>query len=254
MSVVFVLAWLAAAPGADGCVSCHAETATVAVHAALLPRHAKVSCLGCHRGNGEAREKVAAHGFGVDELLFAERTGAACVACHVAGSVPGTEAIARGGRSYLERGCGFCHAGALGLGYVGAFAPPLFAVGSRGSEYLRSVLRAPKKTFPATVMPAYALPAAEERDLLAYLLSLRGDYIPPAQPAASKQRCATCHAEPKPKQAAAHRCAFILEERANLTCKRCHAGAVPKSQKECLYIYERRKECGRCHSGVIDGR
>lgn len=257
MSAVVLLALLVSQTGVDGCTSCHASTATVAAHAALLPKHTQATCTACHRGDKNARDKAAAHAMGPEELLAKERTGAACVVCHVAGSVAGTEAIVSGGKIYLSRGCGFCHAGAMGLGYYGAFAPPLFAVGARGSQYLQNVIRNPKSVFPGTVMPAFKLPAAEERDLLAYLLSLRGDYIPPKRPALSKERCATCHigqASPKKESLTNHRCGWIAEEKANLSCKRCHAQGVPASDRECLYIGERRKECGSCHEGGLDGR
>jgi hypothetical protein len=133
----------------------------------------------------------------------------------------------------------------------------LFTVGARGANYLTVVLRQPKRIFPETVMPSYKLAPDVERALLAYLLSLRGDYIPPKRPPQSKERCATCHAGAKAdptKGLAAHRCAWIAEERANLTCQKCHAKGVPAGDKECLYIRQQRSECGICHQGGIDGR
>lgn len=256
MLVVAVLAVFASATSAteaDGCTSCHANTATIAVHAALLPKHASATCVACHRGNGTSRDKTAAHANGPDELLAKERTGAACVVCHIAGSVAGTEAIVTGGRAYLSRGCNFCHLGAKGLGYAGVFAPPLFAIGGRGSAYLTQMLHEPKKIFPATVMPAYHLPEGEERALLAYLISLRGDFVPPAQPALSKQTCTSCHSA-KAAGGKPHRCTWIKEESATLACKSCHKKDLPTGTAECMYIRERRKECGICHEGGIDGR
>src|SRR5688572_3984671 len=138
--LALVLAGSAAGSAADdGCLSCHAHTATAAAHAALLPVHVDrvARCVECHRGEpAAAREVAAAHGNGPSALLADEAVAAACVGCHLAGSVAGTEPIVRGGRSYLERGCQLCHLGARGLGHRQAFGPPLTGIGARGAEYL----------------------------------------------------------------------------------------------------------------------
>jgi hypothetical protein len=229
--LVFVLVHATgpAAPDAEACARCHVNTASVAVHAA----HAKIetTCSGCHRaGSPES----------------------ACVVCHVAGSVAGTETLIRGGRIYLERGCALCHRAMYGLGNPAAFAPPLHAIASRGEAYLAAMLRDPKGIFPSTVMPAAKLDPASERALLVFLSSLRGDYVPPPQPALSKKTCASCHAGAS-RALTQHRCRFIRDERVELSCARCHAGGVPASERECLYIRQRRNECGVCHEGAIDG-
>jgi hypothetical protein len=243
------LVLLASAPDASGCVSCHVHTATIAAHASLSPKHTQLSCVSCHRGIGSAKEKNAAHASGPDELLSGDRTGAACVGCHIAGSVPGTEAVIRGGKIFLERGCNYCHATAkLGV--------PLNAAGGRGSEYLSAVIHTPKKIFPATIMPASHLGEKDMNAVLSYLLSQRIEIQRPAQPALSKLACVTCHATKKPdtSQLAKHECTQIIEEKKNLNCARCHASVVPASDRECLYIERRRHECTVCHEGAVDGR
>lgn len=205
--------------------------------------------MSCHRGVGTAKDKAAGHGQGPDELLRDARTGAACVTCHIAGGVPGTEAVIAGGKIYLERGCNYCHATAkLGV--------PLIAAGARGSGYLETVIHNPKKIFPETIMPASHVHGAQLESLLTYLLSLRADLAKPARPELSKVACAQCHATKKPDAAklAKHECAFIKEEKQSLNCARCHANGVPSSTKECLYIERRRNECITCHEGGLDGR
>jgi hypothetical protein len=241
------------------CGSCHDAVKDQGAHAKLKKGHEGLGCVDCHRGDPAATEKEAAHPtFGPDQLLAKARTGAACARCHVPGSVAGTEAVVAGGQIYLEQGCYLCHLGQHQLGNLAAFGPPLSTIGGRGTPYLQGMLQNPKATFKDTAMPSYQmalahLPGSEEL-LLTYLLSLREDLGKPARPALSGARCATCHqSRPADKtKLAAHRCQGIKRDVDHFRCASCHKKAIPSGDQECLYIEQRRQECGVCHQGGID--
>ncbi|MCK6551317.1 hypothetical protein L6R52_36115 [Myxococcota bacterium] len=244
---------------------CHVGTSTSAAHAALFgataseaaqTAHAELGCVACHGGDGSAKTEQAAHPVsGPRELLAREHTSASCAACHVPGEVPGMEPVVAGAQVFLELGCAFCHPGLAAPIGRATFAPTLQGINTRGAKLLAKVLRDPASVEPKSVMPAYGhvLDASPEKDraLMAYLLSLRltkpvrkVDHDP-------KVACVSCHATATPKTTphANHRCAWIAAKKTEVTCARCHAGGVPASTDECLYIAERRRECGVCHEG-----
>jgi hypothetical protein len=239
---------IAAEPGA--CVTCHREMKRE--HVDLTNAHKDVACDACHLADpGQTHE--APH----PDVLVRKHTQAGCASCHVVGAVKGTEAIARGALLYNELGCQLCHRGAVGYGYPGAFGLPLNAIGHRGSKYLKTMLHDPTSVFKATVMPSFdrvlSRDRAMEDALLAYLLSLRGTEPPAKARHTASAPCVSCHAGAKPiDMIKSHRCAFISENKEDLRCARCHAKGVPKTKNECLYIQQRRLDCGVCHSGDID--
>lgn len=260
--VSLMLATWAATPAlAEGvpCGTCHDPLKGQARHEQQLKGHAGLACVDCHRGDPSAQAAEAAHPkTGPDQLLGKGRTGAACVRCHVAGSVPGTEVVIAGGRIYLEQGCYLCHLGQNRLGNLAAFGPPLPTIGGRGTPYLQGILHNPKATFKDTAMPSFEMalqhrPGSEEQ-LLTFLLSLREDLGKPTRPELSKKRCATCHAGAKPDATALpkHRCVWIREDDRRVSCQGCHPKGVPSSARECLYLEQRRQECGVCHEGAVD--
>jgi len=152
---------------------------------------------------------------------------------------------------YLEAGCHLCHSARGFSGVSTPFAPPLDAIGSRGAAYLERVLEEPAALFPKTVMPSYAglLHTPQGGLLIAYLLSLRGENTVKT-PRFAGAACASCHAAAQ-RGSKAHRCALIVRDRESFRCARCHA--VISGKGACLYVSQRRRDCGVCHPGELDG-
>jgi hypothetical protein len=236
----------------EGCPSCHPAATERADHRALLEKHRLSGCVVCHRGVRRAKTASAAHAKdGSDELLSGVRVAASCAPCHVAGSVRGTEALAVGAAAYLELGCAYCHR-AGSFGGIEPLGPGLDAIGMRGSPHLRAVLEDPRRVFPLGLMPRFGAFVRREPDraeaLITYLLSLRARPRAPP-PEAALVTCEKCHAGGAREELpvlSRHRCAWILAERTELRCTRCHAKALPW-RSECAYLTMRRKSCGGCH-------
>jgi hypothetical protein len=249
----------AAPPATEQCANetCHPKVKTS--HARLLgPKaHAEFGCARCHGGKADAPAAEAAHGATgePDEILRAPYAAAACAGCHVAGAVAGTEALVRGARVYQELGCQLCHR-AFGWGDAKAFAPALDFAGLHGAKFLAAEVAHPEQRNRSTVMPAFehALAARggeDQRALLTFLLSLRGE-ARPAPHVPSDASCNGCHAGAKPSAHSGagpkHRCRFILDQKSELACARCHPKGPPSSEKECLFVLERKRDCGVCHA------
>jgi hypothetical protein len=99
-------------------------------------------------------------------------------------------------------------------------------------------------------MPSFAHYFMQRPDrsaaLLVFLSSLRG--TPRAAPkAGTEATCQSCHADVKKPTGAPHRCAFLHEEKLELSCARCHAGGLPPGQGPCAYVERRAHECLVCH-------
>lgn len=189
-------------------------------------------------------------------MLPAAHTAASCARCHLPGSVPGTEALVSGARTYQDLGCPFCHQIA-GYGAFEAWALPLDAVGHRGATYLSQMLNTPYEVFPGTRMPSFTVKwkdaPARESNLVSYLLTLRGEPRPKGR-VPVHQACASCHASKSTdkSQISGHRCVELADPKKELSCQRCHPGGVPESERECLYVTQRRFDCGVCHVGERD--
>lgn len=236
------------------CVPCHQNIAQSADHQKVTAAHkTPVSCVSCHRGSEQAAtSSIAAHdAAGPNEVLRGRAIGAACVQCHVAGSLPETESVVRGGQVYLELGCRQCHL-ASGFGALDAFAPPLDTIGFRGRDALKKLL-IERPPGPTVIMPSFAGVFHHRADdgeaLLDYLASLRGK-APPA--VAAGAACVSCHKNSGKLSGADHECRWIVSSAKGLRCTNCHKGVIEGSA-ECLYIGTLRKDCGACHSGALDG-
>ena len=127
----------------------------------------------------------------------------------VACSAP-KDPVERGRARFNSLGCVTCHrVGGLGGGQAG---PDLTTVGHRHSvEWMTVWMEDPSAWKPGTTMPRYKLTAEAQRDVVAYLASLKGAHYrasPPWNSAALKANpsrrgemiyvragCVTCHGE-----------------------------------------------------------
>lgn len=239
---------------------------------------------GAHPSGGARRSGLRALALLAILAAYPARAAGAgtCTTCHVGAEVLGAQV-------YLELACAFCHGTVAGTPSSPPLGPPLVAPAAAGWERMVSVIRAPHTLYPGTVMPGYAeiLDRAPERAtaLLIYLHGLEqasrgpgpsGDAADPpgegarlgSQPRASslseakgaQVACTSCHlpsgARRVAAEARAHTCPLLTSARAELTCARCHgASPLPRAEGpavECLYLRERRRDCGVCHSGAID--
>lgn len=177
--------WLPALDGrVDRCVSCHlgvedpkmaGAPAPFAAHP--LTPHApedfqRFGCVACHRGQGRATTREAAHGEVPDwdsPLLPLSHVEAACGACHLAREVPEAAQLSAG-RALMDRaGCFGCHQ--LG-GHEGwqSTAPDLDGLAEKTrAEWLRAWLEAPRSLRPDTWMPDFHLAGDEVEALVAFL-------------------------------------------------------------------------------------
>lgn len=238
----------------SACEPCHADVAKKAEHSKLTALHPGESCTGCHGGDSTAKEASAAHASsGAKLMLPAALTSASCARCHLPGAVPGTELLVAGARAYQELGCPFCHK-IEDYGSTEKWAMPLGQIGHRGPGYLKQMLNTPFEVFPGTRMPSFTVKwkAKPEREtaLIGYLLSLRAEPRGKGRVLASAP-CGRCHAkeETKKDEIASHRCPELAAPDKDLSCARCHPKGAPESDRECLYVRQRRFDCGVCHMG-----
>ena len=195
----------------------------------------------------EARGEDPLRGMRVlDESLVAAAGAPGARSSHIPGATAGTAAEGRGALVYVAQGCVACHAppGAARP----AFAPDHGAVGLVGAERLREVIRHPESFHPGTIMPAYALGEREEDDLVAYLLTKRGE-APAAAPEGASRSCASCHAAAPTDPP--HRCVYIADRKEELSCARCH-DTVPAGER-CAFVESHRALCPVCHETAAGG-
>lgn len=260
-SFLFILAGLFAAPPATAepskCETCHAETLKRPAHQAVVSKHPGEACTICHGGEPSATEAKLAHPTsGAATLLPKAHTVAACARCHLPGAVPGTEALVLGARTFQDLGCPYCH-NVSGYGSTESWSPSLEAIGHRGIEHLRTALNTPHELFPNTRMPSFTVKwqkhPERETALISYLLGFRGEPRPSGRVSA-REDCRACHGAGKVDRSRidAHRCVELADPKKELECQRCHAKGVPQSERECLYVSQRRFDCGACHMGERD--
>ena len=126
--------------GARGCCGCHP------LHYTDLG-----SCVSCHRGDDRTDRKRIAH----NQLISARYAGF---------TLPGSDRVARGKRLLERFGCRRCHtAGREGT----ALAASLDRLGEKAPEELAAAIAR-----PASGMPDFRFAAAEQDELVKYLLRL----------------------------------------------------------------------------------
>jgi mono/diheme cytochrome c family protein len=172
----------------DRCTSCHlavedplydGKDQPLAYH----PNHSlhpieKFGCTVCHRGQGRATEKEAAHGHvkhWEEPMLSTAYIEASCAKCHAAAGVPGASRLVQGARLFEEQGCIGCHK-LRGSGL--AIGPDLDRTGLKHSpEWLVDYLKHPGKILPGSNMPAVKLEHGDLEALALFLLGQTGEIL-----------------------------------------------------------------------------
>ncbi len=172
----------------ERCVTCHLAINNPAFkdgqeplrqHSALLRSHPleKFGCVVCHGGVGRAVTTMEAHGQGeglLNPLVKGEYIQAACYNCHGSEGMPtqATSAVI-GGRQLVNRYlCMGCHQ-IEGAG--GQEGPELTAIGSQRSWlWLYAHLARPEAVVVGSTMPVFAFSRDQIKDIVIYLLTLRG--------------------------------------------------------------------------------
>jgi len=273
--------WLEDAPGVveiaavtgmvDRCQTCHGGTGKspgpprCRAEEILHARHAedRFGCSACHGGTGRALAPEAAHAMpgtlDRDPLLASPHLEASCGACHVPAERPGMRRLYAGAKKFLELGCLMCHP----LSNEGRggfdFGPNLRALGRRSLSNLRDALLEPAKNFADSSMPSFAFalkddPAALDA-LLAFLQSLAlprpADGNARARPdGLLRLPCIACHAGDGGAAGGvfSHRCDYLRENAARLSCRSCHPGPMPRtSSGACPVLAQEGKNCQVCH-------
>lgn len=264
----------------DRCMTCHREAQEEVTgvgmppplhnHIPPLDTHSphRFGCATCHGGTPRALEADVAHALTgspfADPLLNKPHVEASCVRCHLPGEVEGTERALRGANLLLRLGCAMCHS--LEPGGLGGwdYGPDLRAVGRTSIQRLRRSIQDPTADFVGSTMPSYRKSFADDPDalvdLLIYVQSLalpdgRACDDLPSNSGLVRRRCATCHAGSRdgPAGRHEHRCAYIIERRAELECRRCHADHPPAAGPHagfCPLVNQHREACAACHWGV----
>ncbi|MFV1965827.1 MAG: c-type cytochrome, partial [Pirellulaceae bacterium] len=203
----------------DRCVTCHVGIDDPAAEdrpqpltkhpGDLLQHHPsdKFGCTVCHRGQGRATEKDAAHGrvpFWDEPLLAGDLVQASCTQCHHGDEVPLAPVLNRGRHLLVELGCVGCHK-AGGLEVADKVGPQLESVGSKVTpSWLRRWLANPSDYWPKHKMPDYYLAPGAIDALAAYLMTAHnpqidnmdeweGDYDAGANLCREGGQCIVCH-------------------------------------------------------------
>jgi len=146
---------------------------------ALLRSHPpeKFGCVICHGGMGRGVTTMEGHGEGdglSDPLVKGEYIQAACYNCHGSEGMPtqATAAVIRGRQLVNRSLCMGCHQ-IEGAG--GQEGPDLSAVGSQRSWlWLYAHLARPEAVVVGSTMPVFLFSRDQIRDIVIYLLTLRG--------------------------------------------------------------------------------
>lgn len=174
----------------DRCVSCHVSVEDPSYSGMPQPlayhpdhdRHPfdRFGCTICHRGQGRALTKDAAHGnvaHWEKPMLPMEFIQSACAQCHHPGEIPKAPELARGLRIFEESGCIGCHK-LDGVG--GEIGPELMGVGAKRSpDWLIAHFKDPAAMSKRSAMPPFKLEEDEYKALTSYILSLTGEKLTP---------------------------------------------------------------------------
>lgn len=172
----------------DRCMSCHlgmGAAAPLSDGGSLHGEHpevhhdvARMGCTLCHRGQGRATTRAAAHGeveHWEDPMLAKDRLQASCGGCHGdAVRTPPTEQVERGAYLFELHGCQACH---VVDGEGGGVGPDLSGVALKGFDHAWHVrhLREPTAVVEGSRMMSFGHLSDEEIEtLLAYLDTLIG--------------------------------------------------------------------------------
>jgi mono/diheme cytochrome c family protein len=175
----------------DRCTTCHLAVENPAYADAEHPlryhphhdRHPfeEFGCTVCHRGQGLATTKNAAHGgvpFWDSPMLPSRYLSASCMACHEPDYLPGVPGLQEGRRLFENNGCLACHALKGEGGLVG---PALDGVGLRRDiDWFIRHFKNPAAVSPGTSMPAVQLNDAQIEDLTLYVLGMTDPVTDPA--------------------------------------------------------------------------
>jgi mono/diheme cytochrome c family protein len=171
----------------------------------------RFGCVSCHRGQGRATTREAAHGEVAEwnsPLLPLPYTEASCGTCHLGETVPEAALLSAGRRLMRRAGCFGCHQLAGQDDGWRSDAPDLSGLAEKTyPEWLRAWLKDPKSLRPGTWMPGFHLADDEIEDLTAYLwvqpplskLSDEGGAEPPpgdfdrGKTLFRESRCISCH-------------------------------------------------------------
>ena len=173
----------------DRCTTCHlaVEDPTYGAYPQPLAYHPhhdqhpfeKFGCTVCHRGQGRATTRAAAHGnvpHWDEPMLPLRYIQASCGKCHQAADNPAAPELAKGQQLFEESGCRGCHKLA-GIG--GVLGPELDRVGARRSpEWLKKHFLAPATVTPGSAMPPQKLAGADLEAITLFMLSQTGESAP----------------------------------------------------------------------------
>lgn len=172
----------------DRCVTCHVPVEDPSYSGlpqplAYHPNHEqhpfeRFGCTICHRGQGRATTRDAAHGrvpHWESPMLSMEYIESSCAKCHHASDLSNAPKLSRGRRLFEESGCIGCHK-LKGTG--GAIGPELSKVGSKRSpEWLMSHFKDPASVSPGSAMPPIKASVEDLKSLTLYILSLTGEKL-----------------------------------------------------------------------------
>ena len=224
-----------------------------------------MGCVACHGGTARSLDPGIAHrrpgSAEKDPLLGQPHIQASCSRCHLPGDRPGMERLVAGAMLYLNLGCGMCHPlenqGRGGFD----FGPDLRQSSRRSLPFLKNSLLEPTTDFPGSTMPSFQRTFASDTEgLTALLIFVESLSLPRAERCSLRPQgdpwaevsCLRCHG--KARGAASgllgHRCLYLLERRAELSCAGCHPGelaAAANARGDCPIIAQHRKNCAVCH-------
>jgi mono/diheme cytochrome c family protein len=172
----------------DRCTTCHLGTEDPSYGGypqpyAYHPGHEqhpfdKFGCTVCHRGQGRATTKEAAHGHVAhwnEPMLPLAYIQASCGQCHQASENPAAPLLARGALLFETRGCVGCHKIAGTGGVVG---PALDTVGARRDPaWLKAHFKDPASVTPGSGMPPQKFDEPDLEAITLFLLSQNGQSV-----------------------------------------------------------------------------
>ncbi len=204
----------------DRCPSCHVglDDAAMATANQPLTSHPgtwlathppeRFGCTPCHGGDGRATTTAAAgHQPGpdvIEPMVSPVGREARCGVCHREVEVAGAPHLSEGRKLLKDRGCVACH-DVPGIALDQPFGEALDSVGDKSSRaWLVRWLTNPNQVRPGTKMPRFRLSDADTDQLATFLLSLRREGLPAADPLNEgdpeagrslfgQARCTTCH-------------------------------------------------------------
>ncbi len=175
---------LSGIPHKEHCLTCHprgrrpilsGNSERIPEHPDIIPHSIyELGCMGCHLGEGMARDLVISHGVssnGARRLLAGEDLQASCYRCHELKPLRGAEKAWQGFQLFSANACDTCHNldGLAG----GRYGPDLSGIGSSlGLKEIQAAIDDPKAEPENSIMPKFSLSPGQIQ-MIAYFLKSR---------------------------------------------------------------------------------